>query len=464
MTSKNRESDIKELLSRGVAEFYDPEGSFRKKLTENPKGVVIKLGVDPTKPDIHLGHAVILRKLRKFQDLGCKVIFLVGDYTAQIGDPSGKSKVRPDIELAEVEANAKTYIEQVGKILNTDEKVFAWIRNSDWFYGPTDIAPDPSIDSINLEIDQNGKKANLHLSRDSFLGKALYFENTRMQKRFNQQQLFSVTLRGLLWTMKHITYARLIQRDMFQERIKKGEELYTHELLYPILQGIDSYILAGIFGSCDLEIGGTDQTFNMLMGRDVMRANKVTPQAVMSCEVLEGLDGKEKMSKSLDNYIAITDLPNDMYGKVMSVPDNLIGKYFRLATYTPLPEIEEFEEVLEKGKENPRDIKMRLAREITEIYHGREKAKEAEENFINTFSKKEIPTDTNVVEVTKGTALVEILLETGIVPSKTEFRRLAQSGAVELMESNTKIEDTNFLAEEGTYRVGKKRFLKIKVK
>lgn len=463
MTMATQE-EMKELLTRGVAELVDPDGSFQKKLLNNPGKVVIKLGVDPTRPDIHLGHAVILRKLRKFQDLGCKVIFLIGDYTAQIGDPTGKSKVRPEIEQAEVEKNAKTYIDQVGKILNVDPKVFAWIRNSDWFYGPTDLSPDPGIKSIDLDIKRpDGESTKINLKPDSFLGKSIYYENTRMQRtHFHNSQIVSVTLRGLLWTMKHITHARLIERAMFQDRLKKGEELYMHEMLYPVLQGVDSFALASIFGSCDLEVGGTDQTFNMLIGRDVMKANGKEPQAVISFDVLEGLDGKEKMSKSLDNYIAINDEPNDMYGKVMSVPDSLITKYFTLCTYTPLSVIEEMDSDLKQQKGNPRDLKMRLAKEIVEMYHGREKALSAEQTFVHTFSKGGIPEGVPEVSVKEGGLLVDVLLDQHIVPSKTEFRRLVDSRAIEHMESKKGIDSyEETIQKTGTYRIGKKRFIKV---
>ena len=326
-----KESD---LLVRGVRDFVDPDDHLRKKILENPSGVVIKFGVDPTRPDIHLGHAVVFRKLRKFQDLGCKVVFLVGDFTSLIGDPTGNSKVRPEIEQKEIEANMKTYLDQVGKILLTDKKVFAWIRNSDWYYSSTDLADDPER-KVEMNIEQDGKTIKASFPGNSFLAKSIVHNETRMQKQFSSGKIWDLTVRGLLWTLRGVTQGRLINRDMFQDRLKRGEELYMHEMLYPVLQGIDSFMIANIFGTCDLEVGGSDQTFNMLMGRDVMKMNKQNPQAVLSFEILEGLDGKEKMSKSLDNYVAITDEPENMYGKIMSLPDSLITKYFKLCTYTP---------------------------------------------------------------------------------------------------------------------------------
>jgi len=459
--------EITDLFTRGVHEFFDPDGKFKKKLEENPKSIVIKLGVDPTRPDINIGHAVILRKLRKFQDLGCKVVFLIGDYTAQIGDPTGKNKTRPDLEQGEVEANAKTYIDQVGKILNVDSKVFSWIRNSDWYYSSTDLVPDPNIKSIDIDVKKsNGESTKVALKPDSFLGKAIFYENTRMQKtHLHNPNLVSITLRGLLWTLKNVTHSRLINRDMFQIRIKNGEELYMHEMMYPILQGIDSFAIANVYGSCDLEVGGTDQTFNMLMGRDVMKVNGKEPQAVLSFDLLIGLDGKEKMSKSLDNYIGITDEPANMFGKVMSIPDSLISSYFELCTYTPLEDIEEIKKDLEKGKKNPKDIKMRLAREITEIYHGREKAKIAEEEFTSVFSKKNIPSDINAIVAKKGTLLQDVLKTNSIVSSNSEFKRLISGKAIENISTKTLIDDPNYKIEEDiTVRVGKNRFVKITLK
>lgn len=451
--------DVQEALSRAVASFIDPDDSFRKKLEAKINGtydkdIVVKFGVDPTRPDIHLGHAVLLRKLRALQDLGCKVIFLVGDVTASIGDPTGRSKVRPELSGEEIAANMKTFLDQVGKILRTEPEVFSWITNSEWFLNVTDIMAGPDT---KLEVD--GKP----LEPNSLLGKALLFENTRMQKTaLEKSQIVTVTLRQFIATLRHITHSRLIARDMFQERLEKGEELYMHEMMYPVMQGIDSFAIAQIYGSCDLEIGGTDQTFNMLMGRDVMKMSNLPEQSVLSLEIIPGLDGKEKMSKSLDNYIAITDAPNDMFGKVMSVPDAVIPTYFRLATYTPTEEIGEIERRLSSGKENPRDLKMRLAHEIVAIYHGEEAAMSAEKNFIETFSKGGIPSDVETVKAAKGEKLVDVLLAHKVVESKTEWRRLVDDGAVSHAETGDKISSADALLESAiVLRVGKKRFIKI---
>lgn len=461
--------EVEEVLSRGVAEFIDPGGVFAEKLIKKAKGqhtkdLVIKLGVDPSRPDIHLGHAVILRKLRQFQDLGCKVVFLVGDFTARIGDPSGRSKTRPEIEQAEVDQNAKTYIDQVGKILRTEPQYFSWIRNSDWFTNITDLNL-PNDYEINMDVTVDKKTAKIKIAPNSFIGKAIVFEQTRMQVRDLglKDRISVITLMNLLWGLKHITHSRLVERDMFQARMASNQELYMHEMLYPVFQGIDSFVISQIYGSCDLEIGGSDQTFNMLMGRDIMKANKSEEQAVMSLEILLGLDGKEKMSKSLDNYIAITDTPREMFGKVMSIPDSAISTYFKLATYTPISEIKDIEKKLIDRKHNPKDIKARLAHEIVSIYHGENMAGEAEKDFTNTFSKGESPKEVPVVRVSSETKLVDVTLSEGAVESKTEWRRLVKDGAVMNMETGKKLSSSDEVLGKSpiTLRIGKHRFIRI---
>jgi tyrosyl-tRNA synthetase len=453
--------DVQEVISRAVSTFVDPENTFQKKLEAKAKGeyegdIVIKLGVDPTRPDIHLGHAVILRKLRQFQDMGAKVVFLVGDITAQIGDPTGKSKVRPEISQEEVAKNMKTFLDQVGKILRTEPEVFSWITNSEWFIGPTDIAPDK-----NAKVEVNGQQ----IDSNSILAKSLIYENTRLQKTaLKSSDIYGISLLNLLSVLRRTTHSRLIDRDMFQERLKNGEELYMHEMMYPILQGLDSVAIARIYGSCDLEIGGTDQTFNMLMGRDMMKISGLKEQAVMSLEILPGLDGKEKMSKSLDNYIAITDEPSNMYGKVMSIPDEVMPVYFRLATYTPLEEVEKIDKEIKSGKGNPRDTKMRLARQIVAEYHGEDAAEKAEADFIETFSKGGIPKDVETVKASKGDKLVDILLTQSVIASKTEWRRLIDDGAVKVAETDERISEADATLEEDvTLKVGKRRFIKIEL-
>lgn len=456
IVSKNH---IDELLTRGVGDFIDPEGAFRKKLETNPESIVIKFGVDPTRPDLHLGHAVVLRKLRQFQDLGCKVIFLIGDYTTMIGDPTGKSKVRPEISQLEIEKNMNTYLEQVKKILLIDEKVFSWIRNSDWFLDVADIEAQAGA---TLTINDKEDKNHITVEANSFLGKAVIYDSTRMQKtHLHKPATHTYSLSRVLAVLRHITHARLIARDMFQDRIGNGQELYMHEMLYPVIQGIDSGILAQIYGSCDLEVGGTDQTFNMLVGRDVMKMNNQPPQAVLSFDLLVGLDGKEKMSKSLDNYISVIDTPNDMYGKTMSISDATIATFFELCTYTPMDEVKEIQQKIEEGGTNPRDLKMRLAREIIAIYHGEKAVKEAEENFVNTFQKKEIPTDIEEVTADTEEKLVDVLLRANVCESKSECTRLIEQGAVHNLTEEKEVTEREAKTEKGTYRIGKKKFIKI---
>jgi tyrosyl-tRNA synthetase len=456
MSSKEKLLD--EILTRGVGEFIDPEGAFRKKLEENPKQIKIKFGVDPTRPDLHLGHAVVLRKLRQFQNFGCKVIFLIGDLTAQIGDPSGKSKIRPEVNQQEVEENMKTYLEQVGKTLSTEKEVFSWIRNSDWYVSVTDITTPPNP---TLNIESGGKKIPLQLVTDHILAKAYFWSESRMQK----EKIKNYSLLNTLAVLRTVSFSRLIERDMFQKRIQSGEAVFMNEILYPVLQGIDSNVLADIYGSCDLEVGGTDQTFNMLVGRDIMQVNKKEPQAVLAIKLLEGLDGKNKMSKSIDNYVAITDEPAQMYGKIMSLPDSSIINYFELCTYTPLEDIKKVEGNLKSGKTNPRDVKMRLAREIVEIYYGREISERAEGQFVSVFQKREVPTDIPSIKAKKGAFLGDVLSEKGLVSSNSEFKRLVDQGGIEMMLSKKLVEDyTQTLEKDDVVRVGKSKFLKIKVK
>jgi len=448
---------IEDVLSRGVGEFIDPENSFKDKLQKKaqgayPKDIIIKWGVDPTRPDIHLGHAVILRKLRTLQDLGCKVVFLVGDFTAHIGDPTGKSKVRPEIEQKEIEANMKTYLDQVGKILRTEPGVFSWIRNSDWFYGITDLNPKEGL------VVRIGTTL---VNPKSFVGKAKLYEDTRMQKtHLKKQTTIGITLSTFMWALKHITYGRLIQRDMFQERIKNGQELYMHEMMYPVLQGMDSNVIYQIYGACDLEIGGTDQTFNMLVGRDIMKATKQKQQAVLSCELLVGTDGKEKMSKSLDNYISIIDTPTEMYGKIMSIPDDKIESYFNLCTYLSVDEIKKLSADMQNEKVNPRDVKMRLAYQITALYHGENMAKVAEDAFTKTFQKKETPDDIALESTDMGVLLSDALSSLNLVSSKKDFQRLVWEGAIKV--NDEKITDIHYKVEtEIIVKVGKKKFIKL---
>jgi tyrosyl-tRNA synthetase len=482
MNSTDIEAQLGEVFSRGVANLVDPDGVFRQKVLKKAKGeytkdIIVKWGADPTRPDIHLGHAVILRKMRKLQDLGCKIVFVVGDFTTMIGDPTGKNKARPEISRQKVEENMKTYIDQVGKILRTDEAVFSWVPNSDWFTSITDLNL-PADSKIGFQVEHDGVKITTPIDPNTIVGKAIVFENTRKQIAAQtspiRKQISVVTLTSFLWTLRHITHAQLVKRDMFQDRIARNEDLYMHEMMYPVLQGIDSSIINILYGSCDLEIGGTDQTFNMLMGRQIQEINKANYeatgvstdlQAVMTVDILSGTDGVEKMSKSLDNYISITDEPNNMYGKILSIPDNRIVQYFTLCTYKPLSEVSDIARDLEHSVKNPKDIKMQLAREIVGMYYGPDKALIAESAFNNTFKHGEVPSDAPEIAVAAGEKLLDILLREHTVPSKTEFRRLVREGAITIVETGEKIDNPDYVVQKSiNVRVGKRRFVKIIVK
>jgi tyrosyl-tRNA synthetase len=441
---KTAEEQLDAFFSRGIATSIDPNDSFRKKLEakirgEYDKEIIVKFGVDPTRPDIHLGHAVAFWKLRMLQDFGCKVVFLVGDITAQIGDPTGKSKVRPEISFADVEKNMNTFLEQASKILRTDEEVFTWTRNSDWFLSPMDMAG------------------------GSFTEKWTEFSKKNIQlTRLKKEELQSVTFLTFLATLRKITYNQLIDRDMFQERLKRGEELYMHELMYPVMQGMDSAIIAQIYGGCDLEMGGTDQEFNMLMGRKIMQIKSQEPQAVMTCELLIGTDGKEKMSKSLDNFIAITDSPKDIVGKIMSVPDTLIVHYATLCTDMSQDELDVLSTDVSAGKKNPRDLKLFVAKEIIRRYYNMKDAEAAALDFLETFSNKTAPKEIQSITAEKGEILIDTLVREKIVESKTAFKRLLDGGAVTNIETGEKLARFDSeVSEPIKLKIGKKIFIQV---
>ena len=429
------EKRVEDVLTRGVGEFIDPDGAFREKLLKKARGeydkpIIIKYGIDPTRPDIHLGHAVCFRKLREFQDLGCKVVFLVGDYTAMIGDPTGKSKARPMVEFDRIRENTKSFIDQLGAILNVGDKsdsdFFSWITNSDWYFTVTDLIVS---DGVNVFSGKDDKQ----IDRNSIEGKAEVWKESRMQINYlKKKKIESVSFSNLLYTLRHISHAQLLERDMFQERKKKNEPLFMNEMLYPVFQGIDSLVLGKVYGSCDLELGGTDQTFNMLMGRNVMEIDKQNPQSTLSIRILEGTDGKEKMSKSLGNYISIAEEPGSIFGKVMSLPDSSIVNYFELCTDASLREIDSIKKGIESGDMNPRDAKLRLGQEIVKIYHGEEASREARERFVLMFSKREIPSDIREVKLTGEMSLLDFLVREGFATSRGDARRKIEQGGVEV--------------------------------
>jgi tyrosyl-tRNA synthetase len=451
--------DLKDLFSRGVSKFIDPGERFKKKLEAEPEKVVIKFGVDPTRPDLHLGHAVCLRKLRKFQELGCKVVFLVGDFTASIGDPTGKSKVRPELDQKEAEANVQTYLAQVGKILMVnDPKRFAWIRNSDWFVGVNDVQ---AAKNVAYEIQQDNQNMRIEFPAGSTPAKAAIWEKTRMQVQMGCHQIKSFSLINVLSVLRQITHGQLIERDMFQERLKAGDPLFMHEMLYPILQGIDSSTLFDIFGACDLELGGTDQHFNMLMGRTVLEMNKKTPQAVMTLDILEGTDGKEKMSKSLDNYIGISEPPTEIFGKTMRIPDELIPRWVELTT-----DLNAADFVQRLKKENPKTLKVELAKSIISQYYDAAAAAAAAEEFdrVHAGGSSGQPDEIPEIKIEEGNwNVIELLVQAKLVASKSDARRLIEGGGVKANGEKVESIDAGFEVgkTELVLQVGKRKWARI---
>ena len=392
------EEKIKHLLNRAVEEVFVKE-SLEKKLRSG-KQLRVKLGFDPTSPFLHIGRAIVLWKLREFQDLGHKVVFIVGDFTALVGDPSDKLEKRPMLTAKKVKDNLKNYRAQIGKILDL-------------------------------------RKAEFHLN-SKWLKKLDFNDVAELAECFSLQQ------------MSH--------RRNFADRIEKGEEISLREFLYPLMQGYDSVAV-----KADVELGGFDQLFNLKAGRTIQKHYGQEEQDIMNCQMLEGTDGR-KMSSSWGNVINLLDEPNDMYGKVMAVRDDLILKYFTLCTRLSDEEINSIKKSIDSG-ENPRDAKMRLGREIVSLYHGTKKAKEAEDDFIKTFQKGGVSEDAISVVVNKGELLVEVLLKEKIISSKNEWKRLVLESAVLNMDTEEKITDPYFkISNPITLRVGKRRFIKIGVK
>lgn len=385
-----------DFFKKGIVEIIE-EKSLKKRLVSGKK-LRIKYGVDPTRPDIHLGHTVQLWKLKKLQDAGHTIIFLIGDYTTKIGDPSGRNTTRPILNDDEIKENAKTYFAQVGKILDVN----------------------------------------------------------RTEIRYNSEWLSKLDFNDILQIAGKFTVAQIIERDDFEKRLKSGIDVGLHEILYPLMQAYDSVVL-----KADIEFGGSDQRFNMLAGRDLQKKMGQAPQDIIITELLVGLDGKLKMSKSSDNYIAITDSPNQMFGKVMSIPDNLILTYFNLVTDMTDTGINKIEKELSSGV-NPRDIKIKLAYEIVKIYHDEKAAKEAKEEFAKVFTKKELPTSIPEVKISGTYTLPLFLIELGACSSNSEARRLIEQGALKI--DGTKITDPK--SEIATHpgmiiQVGKLKIYKI---
>ena len=388
-----------ELIKRGIDEVLTEDDLVSK--LKSKKQLTVKVGFDPTAPDLHLGHTVILNKMRHFQDLGHKVVFLIGDFTGRIGDPSGKNKTRPSLDKEELEKNAKTYSDQVFKILNKDL---------------TDI-------------------------------------------RFNSEWCEDLGADGIIGLASKYNLGRMLERDDFSKRYKANQQIAIHEFLYPLIQAYDSIAL-----NADVEMGGTDQKFNLLVGRELQRAFDQEPQVCITLPILEGLDGINKMSKSLDNYVGINEDPDEMFGKIMSISDDLMWRWFELLSFRPINEVNELKKEVKSGM-NPRDTKILLAEEIIERFHSKEDAENAKNTFLDRFQKGAKPKEieTFSISLDDDIAIGNLLKESGLVQSTSEAMRLVKQGAVKI--NDEKIDDPKLSIEknqEFLVQVGKRRFLKIK--
>ncbi len=386
-----------EHLKTGVAEIISEDELLAKLRKKRP--LRIKLGIDPSSPDVHLGFSVVLRKLRQFQDLGHTAVLIIGDFTGLIGDPSGLNQMRPMLTKKEIKKNVATYRKQIFKIL--DPKRTDLLYNSGW------------------------------------LGKLTAYDLIDLGSRY--------------------TLARVIERDDFSNRIKKGVPVYMHEILYPLFQAYDSIVI-----KADVELGGTDQKFNLLVGRDLMREFKLEPQVVMMVPLLEGTDGKRKMSKSLGNVIGITDPPEEMFGKIMSIPDHLIYRYFELCTDLFPHRLQEIKELLADPRTNPRDVKFELAKTIVRMYHSAKKAVEAAEEFERVFAKKKLPKEIPIYKAKMEKVLiVDLLVDSGLLPSRSEAKRKLREGAVRVNGRKVGINYRLDVSRSPVVQVGKRKFVRI---
>ncbi len=393
-----------EYLKRGVVDLVEEEELLKKleRSYKEGKPLKVKAGFDPTAPDLHLGHTVLLRKMKHFQDLGHEVYFVIGDFTGMIGDPTGKSETRPALTKEQVLKNAETYKAQVFKVLDPEKTKVVF--NSTW------------------------------------LGK--------------------LGAEGVIRLCAKYTVARMLERDDFKKRWEAGRPIAIHELLYPLFQAYDSVAL-----QADVELGGTDQLFNLLVGRHIQREYGQEPQVIMTVPILEGLDGVQKMSKSLGNYVGITEPPFQMFGKIMSIPDKLMWRYYELLTDVPLSELSKMKKDVEEGKINPKEVKKKLAFWIVKEFHSEEEAKRAEEEFERVFARKEAPKDIPVFETSSGEIwLPGFLRDNKILPSSSEARRLIKQGAIDINREKVKEEKLNLAPGEYVIRIGKKKFIKLIVK
>ncbi|WP_439238485.1 tyrosine--tRNA ligase [Lonepinella sp. BR2919] len=386
-------------LKRGIDQIFS-EQDLIEKLKEN-RPLRVKLGADPTAPDIHLGHTVVLNKLRQFQELGHQVQFLIGDFTGMVGDPSGKNTTRPPLTREDVLRNAETYKQQIFKIL------------------------DPQ----------------------------------KTQIVFNSEWLGQLGTEGMIRLASNYTVARMLERDDFKKRFANQQPIAIHEFIYPLLQGYDSVHL-----QADIELGGTDQTFNLLIGRELQKANGQKPQVAITLPLLVGLDGEKKMSKSLGNYIGVADAPNEMFGKVMSISDELMWDWYDLLSFRPLAEIAQLKADVENGK-NPRDVKILLAKEIIARFHDQAAADAAEQEFINRFQKGAMPDEMPEFTFEGEIGLANLLKEAGLVLSTSEAIRAAQQGGVKI--NGEAVNDVKQIIKAGTtavYQVGKRKFARVTIK
>ena len=390
-----------DIISRNAVEII-PEDELVKKLElsrEKKLPLTIKLGCDPSRPDLHIGHSVVLRKLRQFQDLGHNAVLVIGDFTAMIGDPSGRNKTRPQLTSEQTAEYAKTYVEQAGAVL--DVKKMKVVYNNHW------------------------------LSKMNFV--------------------------DVIHLASKYTVARMLERDDFTKRFKSEVPISIHEFLYPLAQGMDSVELRA-----DIELGGTDQKFNLLVGRDLQRVSGQKPQVIITNPLLEGTDGMEKMSKSYNNHIALNESPEEMYGKTMSIPDTLILKYFQLAADVGEKMIEKVKDDLNDPEKNPRDLKRKLARKIIELYHDKDAAMKGEKHFDKIFVMKGTPEDIPEISLKTVSLIVDVLNEQKIVNSKTEGRRMIKQNAVRVNGQLCKdIQYQIVPGQEYIIKVGKRRFIKI---
>ena len=394
--------DQLELISRGTEEVI-PLNDLRKKLEKSisdNKPLTVKLGCDPSRPDLHIGHGVVLQKLRDFQDLGHQAVLVIGDFTAMIGDPSERNKTRPQLTLEEAKVNAKSYIEQSKVLL--DVKRLKVIFNSTW------------LNKMNFE------------------------DVIKLSSKY--------------------TVARMIERDDFTKRFESETPISMHEFLYPLAQAMDSVEI-----NADVELGGTDQKFNLLVGRDIQREYGQNPQSIITLPLLEGTDGVEKMSKSYDNYIALDDSPEDMYGKIMSINDSMILKYYKLAVFADRKKVNEVKSLLKDDTNNPRDIKRSLAKDLVKKYYSVKEAELAQSSFDQIFVKRDNPENMQVRKIDSDVGLLELLTEEGLVASKGEGKRLLNQNAIKI--NGQVCNDINFVIslseEEFVIKVGKRRFLKV---